>query len=480
MRQWIQALFYLGIFSFSTAGYAQTGLRKLSGTVFTEEQKNFIRSHYPKMEQLDDSTARGVHEIPVKVHIARKSDGSGAISVAEVLTAFKHLNAQLLPIYVRLVPLNDYNYINDDKFHNFNKSVEEELCKADAEKILNLYLVGSIKDAKNDYCGYTYPPSNKPKDRIFMSHKCLVDKVSFTRQVGHYLSLFPTHGTDETKNTDEFVDAKNCKTAGDEICDTPADPRLVSQFVDPRCGYIGEVQDGHSRFFRPLLDNYMSDNPRLTCVDKFTRQQYRRMLYTVLNIRNYLQFPKSSFSKKQQKMMEDEYGIQGEVLMELNGFPLPAKLDKNFYKGTNTCSANNSYRISITNHRKAYIYIIEGDSLRGANLVYPKQGDKLFFEDKKTTFVLPSTSDVFTVDNKHKGTNQICVLFSKKQLPVADMLKKINAGSPKQNFMQRIYDLYGEQIINQNDLQYESSKMSVSGLTSERTIAPIFIEYTQQ
>lgn len=468
------------LFALHTTLVAQ-GLRKLSGTVFNEEQKSFMQAHREKLENFDDSMSRGIIEIPLKIHVVRKSDASGTVTIPEVLDAIRHLNAQFLPIYIRFVALDDYNYINNDALHNFTKEQENELGKYDVNKVINIYIVGTIKQDKASYCAYTYPPGNRNRDRIFIAQKCFIDNVSLVRQMGHYLGLYPTHGTDDEKRSEETVDGKNCKDAGDEICDTPADPRLDGRAVDGRCEYIGQGQDAQSKFYRPMIENFMSDNPRLACVNKFSRQQYARMLYTALNIRNYLEFPKNPNAQKQQKALEKEYGIDGEVAMLVGNLIPPAELDGNIYKILATYAGGLEYKLNITNSKKCYIYVLEGDSLRGVQLLYPKAGDKVYFEDKKVTFSVPSSGKILQMDDASMGSNYLCVLFSKKQLPIADMIKKMNEiEDSRLSLMQRFYKLQSNDIVAIKDLQYSNAATKVTGITSDEYIVPIFIEYYQE
>lgn len=466
---------------------ASAQLKKPSATEFTEEQKTYITGHREGIKMFDDSTARAVIEIPVKVHIVRKSDGTGNVTFNDVDTALTHLNEQFLPIYIRFIALPDFNYLNSDYFYQFDKTKEEELClKNEVPKTINLFVVGTIKNAPEDkgtFNAYTYPPSNRPKDRLFIASKNLRDKVSLVRQMGHYLALYPTHGTHPTDRTEELVNGRNCTTTGDEICDTPADPRLTGQLVDGRCEYSGTLEDGEKKYYRPLIDNFMSDNPRTACVERFTRQQYARMLYAATNMRNYLAFPKIALTKKQLKAMEENYGINGESILLVNGQSINAsQLDRNTFLLPNI-SVGSQLRLQITNHRKAYIYVLEGNATRGATLVYPQKGDKLFFEDQSITFSAPANDKNFTINDKTKSTNHICILFSKEQLNIQDYLKKINnAPNTSLNLLQRIYYVLGHNIVATNDLLYESkgNQFKVSGLTAERTIVPIFIQFQTQ
>jgi len=480
-------LFFVAIccLNFISISRAQTGygLKKLSATEYGEEHLAFMAGHREQIAIFSDSLTHAIIEIPIKVHIIRKDDASTVITVAEIQAAIKHLNEQFLPIYIRFIPLPDYNYINSTYFHTFEKTKEAELAdKNDTEKAINLYIVGNIKIDKNNYNAYTHPPSNRPKDRIFITNKAILDKTTLLRQIGHYFSLYPTHGTHATERTAELADGSNCKTTGDEICDTPADPRLDGRMVDGRCTYIGNIQDGNNKFYRPQIENFMSDNPRISCVTVFTKQQYARMLYTAINIRNYLTFPKSSLSAKQRKAVEEAYGIAAQIDLLIDGNTAGTNLVRNLYTVSRKQTAGSDIKININNSRKCYIYVLEGDNARGTHLIYPQKNDKLYFEDKNFKFGVPSNDGSISIDNGGAGSNYIAILFSKKQLNIQDLLKKINeVPNTKFDMLQRIYYVLGEDLVPTHDLLYDvKGLVKVSGITSERVIIPIFIEYVQE
>jgi len=99
--------------------------------------------------------------------------------------------------------------------------------------------------------------------------------------MGHCLNLFHTHNE---RGCLEKIDGSNCEICGDEICDTPADPKLYGpQFLtDNNCNYIGTVtQDGVP--YNPDTHNYMSYS-RESCRNRFTPNQAERMYYSLLSL----------------------------------------------------------------------------------------------------------------------------------------------------------------------------------------------------
>ncbi|MBK9047683.1 MAG: hypothetical protein IPL74_13565 [Bacteroidetes bacterium] len=83
----------------------------------------------------------------------------------------------------------------------------------------------------------------------------LNDNSTLAHELGHYLGLYHTH---ETSNGVEYVNGSNCGTAGDLLCDTPADPNLFS-CSNSSCQYTcPTLTDPLGQFYSPLMDNIMS------------------------------------------------------------------------------------------------------------------------------------------------------------------------------------------------------------------------------
>jgi hypothetical protein len=460
--------------------------KQISGTVINDAQLEFLKNHQEALKEFTTPSSLSMVEVPVKVHIIKNSSAESS-SIEEVRAAFATLNKHFIPIYVQFVPLGDYNYISSDKYYDFNKEDENSLCGSnDLKEVINLYIVGSISDGPLKFCGYTYYPEDLEKntDRIFLANDCLSDGVSLARQMGHYFTLFSTSGL-HVSETREWVNGENCEIEGDLICDTPADPGLELSSVDERCGYIGKKQDqsGRKRFYKPDTKNLMSDNPRLYCCDHFSEQQYQKMLYAAVNLRTYLNFPKSQYSKRQLKVLAEEKGLNGQVSVYMQGKEMPVVRNGNLYvNDTETYPTNTTYNIALVNNQKGYIYVLEGDTERGIYLQYPMKGDKVFFKGETTTeFIVPSNLERLKVDElKGKdGKNHIVVLFSKKQLRIEQLVDEMNSIDAYLDVVQRIYTVIGTDLIPSKNLSYEKTGIRVQGIATDQQIMPVIIEYKQ-
>ncbi len=104
-------------------------------------------------------------------------------------------------------------------------------------------------------------------------------------ELGHALGLPHTH---DVITQAELVDGSNCTTAGDFICDTPADPNLgLAGMMDyATCTYIGTATDANGQPYAPMVDNIMSYSPCVTTA--FTPGQTQVMQYVLDNVKTYL------------------------------------------------------------------------------------------------------------------------------------------------------------------------------------------------
>jgi hypothetical protein len=458
----------LGLWAQKAGGY------KSSGTVFTEEVKAFFLGKLDRIAAYDDSTSRGMVDVPVKIHIVCKSDGTGGVTLPEIKESMSALNEHFSKAYLRFVLLDDYSRILNDDFYKMKQENEEALVKGYEQKnVINLYIVSAISHSRGSCCGYTYPPGMKGgKDRIFITQRCFKGVLSLVRQFGHYYGLYPTQGVEE-KRTGELVEGSNCQTEGDQICDTPADPGLNGQNVNERCVYTGSFQDGNGKYYRPPVTNFMSDNPRPECVNQFTRQQYRRLMWTASEVRNYLVFPKTGFTNKELKNMQEKNGLESQVGFMVNSQKSSFYLNKNLYQMTSKTSAGDLWKVSITNPKKLHIYVFEGDTLRQTILRYPQAKEAQFGKD----FSLPLQGEGFSLE-ANAAPKQICILFSKRPLNADQNLKKLNAEEMnKWPLQRRIYRLYDQEILPSRDISYDAEQLKFSAVAlGDAYIVPIFIE----
>ena len=108
-------------------------------------------------------------------------------------------------------------------------------------------------------------------NNIVISRFDLKNPYITCHEFGHYFGLEHTF---TTKYGVELPDGSNCETAGDRICDTPADPNASDIFVS-----YNECELFY-KGYKPMINNMMAYyKPCVKDPYKFTSQQYLRMLF---------------------------------------------------------------------------------------------------------------------------------------------------------------------------------------------------------
>ncbi|MDX1912823.1 MAG: T9SS type A sorting domain-containing protein, partial [Saprospiraceae bacterium] len=195
------------------------------------------------------------------------------------------LNALFLPYNIQFFECGTRELFVNSTLFNFDITEEPQLTAYDIPHVVNVYVFGTVTSGGQGIGGYSYlPPSS---DRIVLSKAGgnLFNNKVFLHEVGHYFGLYHTHGKTNNGTTDEWANGGNCLIAGDDVCDTDADPNLFSNTQN--CQYIGTVLDQNGHPFTPDPGNHMSYAPA-NCRVHFSVGQMNRMAYSVLNDRAYL------------------------------------------------------------------------------------------------------------------------------------------------------------------------------------------------
>ncbi|MEE2931422.1 MAG: M43 family zinc metalloprotease [Bacteroidota bacterium] len=225
--------------------------------------------------------------LPVQNHIVRESNGSGGLNTNDLASIMVILNNYYMNANIQFYECNSVNFIDNSNYYNFNSSSENTLCNAnDVQNVINVYYFNNVTSGSSSLCGYAYFPGGSWKDRIIMKNSCALNGSTLTHEFGHYLSLYHTHGTSNNGTTNELVNGSNCTWAGDEICDTPADPNL-SGVVSSSCQYTGSATDANGQPYVPDPTNIMSYS-RKSCRTFMSTGQYNRTNYSAINDRGYL------------------------------------------------------------------------------------------------------------------------------------------------------------------------------------------------
>ena len=222
--------------------------------------------------------------IPITAHIVRRNNDTGGFTEANLNDAvtnvnnfYNNFNMNFHLCSIRFIDSDD---IFDTTFSSIddgdgtpNASFEVlDVTSRNAERTLNIYFV------PNSDGSWTWRPSTDDiYQHILMNNSQARNGVTLSHEIGHWFGLLHTHGSSNTELTDELVDGSNCSSAGDFVCDTPADPNLTEN-VDSSCNYTGDstLVDKQGDEFAPDTENILS-YARNSCRNRFTEEQILKM-----------------------------------------------------------------------------------------------------------------------------------------------------------------------------------------------------------
>jgi len=232
--------------------------------------------------------------VPLKIYSFREDGGTGGITQQELTEGLNFLNYYFLTADIEFYYCGGITYINNSDLYDYDLrpadgDTEAALVSAAGQvtNAVNVYIVEGITISDDfEASGYAYLPSsdNNSYNRIVMTENGINDHPggTFVHELGHYFSLLHTFDGTEDGNADPDAEhvarsgaQSNCSTAGDQLCDTAADPGYsAATFSFPNCSYTGGEMDVHGATYTPPIDNIMSYYPTSCPPRVLTAGQY--------------------------------------------------------------------------------------------------------------------------------------------------------------------------------------------------------------
>jgi len=218
--------------------------------------------------------------LSITAHLIADSLGDYGVTEAAIIGSIQTLNTYFAPICIQF-EVCKFNYIPNYKYNKFLRQTEEQelINLYSVPNTINIYYPSVVSPiAGTTVGGYAYFPGGP--DFIIISRGSLEVII---HEMGHFFGLYHTF---ETQFGAELANGSNCISAGDLVCDTPADPGLTNSSA-PDCQLSPYVKDANGDWYVPNIGNVMSYYSE-DCSCGFTTQQYNRMADMYLSLRYYL------------------------------------------------------------------------------------------------------------------------------------------------------------------------------------------------
>lgn len=244
--------------------------------------------------------------VPVRFYLVAKNNGDDRPSEVPALQAICHMNENYQDLEIQFY-IKEFKYVNNTSIRNDPQNFGG-ISAISGEMIydaINVFVVPDAGDGAAAYYQLPYGPNGN--DWIVSSTNYLDDVTTLTHEVGHFFSLNhpfygwepstaggwseALHGNPVTQfyapdgvTPVEKVDGSNCQTAGDGICDTPAD----YMFPFPNgCNLNIEVKDVNGDVLEPDFHNFMN---YASCSNYYFSEDQKEVINNSLfsSARNYV------------------------------------------------------------------------------------------------------------------------------------------------------------------------------------------------
>lgn len=234
----------------------------------------------PAFAQVDTikSLPRIDKEFQIVLHIIADSTGKLVNRKPELENTLITVNEMFSPIGVSFTVCETREIENLNYDIYYDTTGKEQTDNYNIPDRINVYIHSAVILNGDAFCGLaSIEGISQYRSAVFLSSSCLTPGT-VAHEFGHFFGL--AHTFEGSGN--ELADGSNCKVAGDEICDTPADPFIfgddAENYVNDDCVFFYTEKDANGDFYDPDVSNIMSYYP-CKCL-AFTRGQYEYMVKT--------------------------------------------------------------------------------------------------------------------------------------------------------------------------------------------------------
>jgi hypothetical protein len=144
------------------------------------------------------------------------------------------------------------------------------------------------------------------------------------------------------------------------------------------------------------------------------------------------------------------------------------------------------YQVWVDNAASAYVYILNFDSRKVVDLLFPHNDTVSPYMGKQSGITLPSDDEMIFFDD-NKGVDYCCILLSNKPLDMKELKQKIEAEAVKTDstgkspiFAKCLETVLGEKLagIGDDSIKYDAEKHVLNlNMKTDKNIAAMIIEF---
>jgi hypothetical protein len=173
-------------------------------------------------------------------------------------------------------------------------------------------------------------------------------------------------------------------------------------------------------------------------------------------------------------------------LVKKRGAGVGKKTQASHYMAVKAVTKDVGYQVMVDNEASTHAYILNFDSRKVVDLLFPHESAVSPYLGSKTAITLPSDEDMIYFDD-NKGYDYCCILLSRKPLDMQDLKLKIEAEAVKPDatgklppFAKCLETVLGEKLAGIGDgaIRYDATEHTLNlSMKTDRNIAAMIIEF---
>ena len=152
----------------------------------------------------------------------------------------------------------------------------------------------------------------------------------------------------------------------------------------------------------------------------------------------------------------------------------PAVGPLTLYQASGNYTAGTRFRIYVSNNEPAYVYMFSSDATNVISKIFPYEDNiSAALTDKKNDFTIPDEDHFIEFDNK-PGKELLCVLYSKNELDMNDLIKQMSVQTG--SFNEKIFKVIGAQTVNPKNINFSKENIAFEAFSNGKSIVPLVLE----
>ncbi|WP_026999651.1 C1 family peptidase [Eisenibacter elegans] len=169
------------------------------------------------------------------------------------------------------------------------------------------------------------------------------------------------------------------------------------------------------------------------------------------------------------------YTMSGNIRFILSaGYDMKAVYKEGYYEMREPYHSGTLFRLQVSNHRPAYVYVIGADAVNKAYKIFPQDAHTTpFLGQDNSTVALPSAEHYVKMD-KTIGTDYFCILYSSEPIPIEEVISQMKRFSG--TFKERLELALKGRLAPMQSIDYlRNGEIGFYSESDKNTIVPIIV-----